>query len=70
MTATQIIHEIDCLPPAERLQVVRYTKQLPTKEPLSGAELGKLAQQMVDATDPSEVERLKEEIIRGFYGVE
>jgi tetratricopeptide (TPR) repeat protein len=37
---------------------------------LSGEELGVLAQQMVDATDPVEVERLKAEITKGFYGEE
>ena len=70
IVAAEIIHEIDSLPPAEKTKVVRYARELPVKQPLSGAELGKLAQQMVDATDPSEVERLKTEIIKGFYGDE
>lgn len=70
MTATQIIHEIESLPPAELAVVVRYTKELEKRLPLSGKELGVLAQQMVDATDPAEVERLKAEITRGFYGDE
>lgn len=68
MTATEIIREIDSLPPAELALVVRHTKELDKHRPLSGEELGVLAQQMVDATDPAEVERLKAEIIRGFYG--
>ena len=70
MTAAEIIHEIDCLPPAELAEVVRHTKQFDKRRPLSGADLGVLAQQMVDATDPAEVERLKAEIIKGFYGDE
>ena len=70
MTASQIIHEIDSLPPAERSEVVRYAKRLDTSRQLSGEELGVLAQQMVDATDPAEVERLKAEITKGFYGDE
>ena len=70
MTANEIIHEIDSLSPAELAEVVRYTKHLDTSRQLSGKELGVLAQQMVDATDPAEVERLKAEIIKGFYGDE
>ena len=70
MTASEIIHEIDCLPPAERSEVVRYAKLLDTDRQLSGNELGMLAQQMVDAVDPTEVERLKAEITKGFYGDE
>ena len=68
MTASQLIHEIDCLPPTELAKVVRHTKELDKRRQLSGEELGELAQQMVDATDPAEVERLKEAITRGFYG--
>jgi len=70
MTAIEIIREIDCLPPAELAEVVRYAKCLDTSRQLSGIELGVLAQQMVDATDPAEVERLKAEITKGFYGDE
>jgi hypothetical protein len=53
-------------------------KKIPTKKPsaksadenrqLSSDELGKLAKQMVEAKDPVEAARLKEEIMRGFYG--
>jgi hypothetical protein len=35
---------------------------------LSPAELRKLADEMVAATDPVEVKRLKKELERGFYG--
>jgi hypothetical protein len=70
MTAAQIIHEIESLPPAELAKVVRHTKELDKRRPLTGEELGELAQRMVDATDPAEVERLKAEITRGFYGEE
>jgi hypothetical protein len=70
MTATEIIREIDGLPPAERLEVVRYARQLDTAGQLSGAELGVLAQRMVDAKDPAEAARLKAEILKGFYGDE
>ena len=70
MTATEIIREMDSLPPAELAAVVRHAKELDKRRQLSGAELGVLAQQMVDATDPAEVERLKAAITRGFYGDE
>ncbi|MBK8040612.1 MAG: hypothetical protein IPK22_26295 [Verrucomicrobiaceae bacterium] len=70
MTATQLIYEIDCLPPAELVKVVRHTKELDKRRQLSGEELGELAQQMVDATDPAEVKRLKLAITKGFYGEE
>ncbi|MEQ1841768.1 MAG: hypothetical protein ABL994_15290 [Verrucomicrobiales bacterium] len=70
MTAAEIIREIDSLPPAELAEVVRHAKELDKRRPLSGTELGVLAQQMVDATDPAEVERLKAEITKGFYGDE
>jgi len=53
-------------------------KKIPTKKPsaksadknrqLSPDELGKLAKQMVEARDPAEADRLKKEIMRGFYG--
>ena len=35
---------------------------------LSPDELVKLAKRMVEAKDPAEAARLKEEIVRGFYG--
>lgn len=70
MTATQLIYEIDCLPPAELAKVVRHAKELDKRRPLSGAELTELAQRMVDAADPAEADRLQEELIKGFYGEE
>ena len=68
MTATEIIREIDCLPPAELAQVVRHTKELDKRRPLSGAELTELARLMVDASDPAEADRLQEALVKGFYG--
>ncbi len=67
MTAAQIMHEIDCLPPAEQEKVVRFARQLPSKQPLSGVELTALAQRMVDATDPAAAQSLKADLIKGFY---
>ena len=70
MTATEIIREIDCLPPAELAEVARHTKQLDQRRPLSGAELTDLAQRMVNASDPAEADRLQEALVKGFYGDE
>lgn len=68
MTAAQIIHEIECLPPFEKAKVVRYAKELPVTQPLSGTDLTELAQRMVGATDPVEAQCLKAELVNGFYG--
>lgn len=68
MTAAEIIREIDGLPPAELAEVVRHTKKLDERRPLSGAELTELAQRMVNASDPAETDRLQEALVKGFYG--
>ena len=70
MTAAQIMHEIDCLPPAEQEKLVNFARQLPNRKPLSGAELTTLAQRMVEATDPAAAQRLKADLVKGFYGDE
>ncbi len=64
------MHEIDCLPPAELVKVVRHAQKLDKRRPLTGEELTALAQRMVDATDPAEADRLQEELVKGFYGEE
>ena len=68
MTATEIIREIDCLPPAELAEVVRHAKQLENVRQLSPDELGVLVDEFVEATDPKKVEQLREAITQGFYG--
>lgn len=68
MTATQIIEEIKRLPPEEQLGVIRFAYRLDAERRLSGDELSALAERMVNATDPAEQTRVREEIIRGFYG--
>ncbi|HEY2329437.1 MAG TPA: hypothetical protein VGI63_06445 [Verrucomicrobiae bacterium] len=70
MTATAVIEEIKHLPREEQSRVIQFAMQLASKRPLSGEELGALTKQMVEAKDPAEAERLKEEIVRGFYGDE
>jgi hypothetical protein len=70
MTARAVIDEIKHLPREEQSRVIRFVNELARQRQLSGEELGALAKQMVEAKDPVEAERLKEEIVRGFYGYE
>jgi hypothetical protein len=70
MTAAQIMHEIDCLPPAEQEKVVSFARQLPSRKPLSGTELTALAQRMVEAADLTTAQRLKADLVNGIYGNE
>jgi hypothetical protein len=68
VTATQIIEEIKRLDPKEQLGVIRLAYELDVERKLTGKELSGLAQDMVNTTDPAEQARVREEIIRGFYG--
>ena len=68
MTASQIIDEIKRLPPAEQLGVIRFVYQLDAERKLSGSELSTLAERFVNAKDPAEASRVREDIVRGFYG--
>ena len=68
MTATQIIEEIKRLDPEQQLGVIRFAYQLDAERQLTGEELASLAERMVKTTDPAEQAKLREEIIRGFYG--
>jgi len=68
VTASQIIEEIKRLDPKEQLGVIRFAYQLDAKRRLTGKELSGLAERMVNATDPAEQARVREEIVRDFYG--
>ncbi len=68
MTAAKVIEEILHLPREEQSRVLEFALELKRKRQLSGKELSTLAQRMVDEDDPAEVEKLKSEITRGFYG--
>ena len=68
MTAAQIISEIKALPPEEQAGVVRAVYELDAERKLSGPELSSLAQRLVQSGDPVEASRVRESIIRGFYG--
>ena len=49
-------------------RVLDFALELKRKRQLPGKELSTLAQRMVDSDDPAEIEKLKLEITRGFYG--
>ena len=68
MTASQIIDEIKSLSPEEQAGVVRLVYQLDAERKLSGPELSALAERLVNADDPVEASRVRETIVRGFYG--
>jgi hypothetical protein len=70
VTASQIIDEIKSLSPEEQAGVVRLVYQLDAERKLSGPELSTLAARLVKAEDPVEASRVRETIVRGFYGVE
>ena len=70
MNAAAIIDEIKHLPPAEQEQVVEFVQTLETRRPWSGDKLTEYEKKMVDATDPAEAQRLKGQIVAGFYGDE
>jgi len=68
VTANQIIEEIKRLDPKEQIGVIRFAYQLDAERQLTGKELSALAERMVNTTDPAEQARVREEIVRGFYG--
>lgn len=48
--------------------MIQFAFELARERQLPGKELSALAQRMADAADPTEAQRLREEIHRGFYG--
>jgi len=68
MTAEKVIEEIKQLPREEQSRVLEFTFELARQRQLSGRELTALAKRMVESDDPAEVEKLKAELTRGFYG--
>ena len=68
MTASEIIEEIKRLDPQEQLGVIRFAYQLDAERKLSGDELSSLAARMTETDDAVEAARIREAIVRGFYG--
>ena len=70
MNAAAIIDEIKHLSPPEQEQAVEFARTLETRRPWSGKKLTEYEKKMVETNDPVEAQRLKEQIIAGFYGDE
>jgi hypothetical protein len=68
MSAAEIIQEIKRLPIEERQKVTEFARENLEEGQLSSQELGELTRQMVETKDAAEAARLKELIMRGFYG--
>lgn len=68
MSATQVIEEIKHLPSTEQSRVLEFAFALARERQLPGRELTGLAQKMASSDNPTEVQSLREEIQRGFYG--
>ena len=68
MNAAAIIDEIKHLPRSEQDQVVEFVQTLEKGRPLSGEKLTEYSKRMVETSDPVEAERLKKQIVAGFYG--
>jgi hypothetical protein len=68
VSAAQVIQEIQHLTPAEQAKVIEFAYRLDAERMLSGKELGALAKRMVEADDPVEKLKIREELTRGFYG--
>jgi hypothetical protein len=66
MTASQIIHELEALPPAEQAEVIRFVYRLDAERQLTGPELSPLADKMVHTSDPAEAALVRDAIVRGF----
>lgn len=66
--SSSAIQEIKGLPPAEQLEVIRYTFELAKRRQLTPDELAELAEKLAAATDPAEIIRLRSAMTRGFYG--
>jgi hypothetical protein len=70
MTASEIIAEIESLPAADQLQVIRFAYRLDTERQVTGDEIAVLVEKMTECSDPLEAVRTREEIVRGFYGAQ
>ena len=68
MTAAQIIDEIKRLSPEEQAAAVRMVYELDAERKLSGPELSALAERFVNSQDTVEASRVRQAIVRGFYG--
>ncbi len=68
MSATQVIQDIQHLTPTEQAEVIQFAYRLDAERMLSGKELAELAKRMIEASDPVEKMKIRDELTRGFYG--
>ena len=68
MTAGEIIEEIKRLPKDEQTTVLDFFQQAADNCRLTPEELGELAKRMANTQDSAEADRLRDKIVRGFYG--
>lgn len=68
MNADAIIDEIKNLSPGEQKRVVEFVHHLKKPHPWSGEKLSEYEKRMVETSDPAEAQRLKEQIVAGFFG--
>jgi len=68
VSSAAIIKGIRELPPAEQLEVIRFAIDLAQTRQLTADELGDLAEKLANATDPTEIGRLRSAMKCGFYG--
>jgi len=69
MTTTEIMREIEILPPEEQSKIVQFAYRFDPARKLSGRELSTLAERMVASSHPAEAAILRATIVQGFYGV-
>ena len=70
VSVTEIIRQIEQLPPQERAEVARFARQYESElvRRLSPEELGHLAERLVAAKSEAEAEVIKQAMVDGFYG--
>ncbi|MDB6032297.1 MAG: hypothetical protein JWM16_2635 [Verrucomicrobiales bacterium] len=68
MTAAKVIDEIKLLPPNEQAMVIQFALDLARRRALTPEELGRLAEELANASDPATIVRLKSALTNGFYG--
>ena len=70
MDASAIIDEIRNLPADEQGRVVEFAHELEKQLQWSGEKLPQYEKRMVETTGPAQAQRLKEQIVVGFFGDE
>jgi len=68
VSAAQVIQEIQHLTPTEQAEVIQFAYRLDAERMLTGKELAALAKRMIEASDPVEKLKIRDELTRGFYG--